>query len=120
MSGLVLAGWRELVRKPAENRRSDRRGRFVICTQMLLQKSRGHFVFLQSASGLAQSKTLRVFQTSSYRARRLGVRRPSAAFSRGVSNGAKVNWNCSENFPLKSKDVYALHDKFVSHWCSER
>jgi hypothetical protein len=33
MSGLVLAGWRELVRKPAENRRSDRQGWFVVSTE---------------------------------------------------------------------------------------
>src|SRR5208283_1939341 len=94
MSGLVLAGWRELVRKPAENRRSSRRGWVVIGTQKLLRKSRGHFDFLQSARGLAQSKTLRVFQESSCRAQRLGVRRPSSAFSRGISNSTKVEWNC--------------------------
>ena len=94
MSGLMLAGWRELVRKPAGNRRSDRRGWGVIGTQKLLRKSRGHFVSSQSARGLAQSKTLRVFQASSCRAQRLGVRRPSAAFPRGISNGTKVNWNC--------------------------
>jgi len=39
-----------------------------------------HSVFLQSARGLAQSKTLRAFQESSCHAQRLGVRRPSAAF----------------------------------------
>ena len=120
MSGLVLAGWRELVRKPVKNRRSDRQGCFVVCTQKLLRKSRGLFVCLQSASrrraeaalwraaqaeGLAQSKTLRVFQESSCRAQRLGVstlrstatedgRRPSSAFPRGISNVTKVNWNC--------------------------
>ena len=109
MSGLVRAGWRELVRKPAENRRSDWKGWLVVGTQKLLRKSRGHFVCLQSASrrraeaalwraakveGLAQSKTLRVFQESSCRAQRLGVRRPSAAFPRGISNVTKVNWNC--------------------------
>jgi hypothetical protein len=115
MSGLVLAGWRELVRKPVGNRRSDRRRWVVVCTQKLLRKSRGHFVSWQSASrrraeaalwraakveGLAQSKTLRVFQESSCHAQRLGVRRPSAAFSRGISNVTKVNWNCyiPENF----------------------
>jgi hypothetical protein len=58
-----------------------------------------HFVCLHSASrrraeaalwraakaeGLAHSKTLRVFQESSCRAQRLGLRRPSAAFSRGI------------------------------------
>jgi hypothetical protein len=94
MSGLVLAGWRELVRKPAENRCSDQLGWLGICKQKLLQKSRGHFVFMQSARGLAQSKTLRVFQESSCRAQRLGVRRPSAAYPKGISNGTKVKWNC--------------------------
>jgi hypothetical protein len=74
---LVLAGWRELVRRPAGNRRSDRQRWLVVGTQKLLRKSRGLFVCLQSASrrraeaalwraakaeGLAQSKTLRVFR----------------------------------------------------------
>jgi hypothetical protein len=77
MSGLVLAGWSELVRKPVGNRRSDWRGWVVIGTQKLLRKSRGYIVYWQSASrrraeaalwraakaeGLAQSKTLRVFR----------------------------------------------------------
>jgi hypothetical protein len=81
----------------------------VIGTQKFMQKSRGHFVFVQSASrrraeaalwraakaeGPAHSKMLRVFQESSCRAQRLGLRRPSAAFPRGISNCAKVNWNC--------------------------
>ena len=66
----------------------------VIGAQKFLRKSRGHFVFWQSARGLAQSKTLRVFQESSCRARRFGVRRPSAAFPGGISNSAHVNWNC--------------------------
>jgi hypothetical protein len=137
MSGLVLAGWREMVRKPAGNRRSHRRGWLVIGAQKLLRKSRDYFVCLQSASrrraeaalwraakveGLAQSKTLRVFQESSCRAPRLGVRRPSAALPSGISNGAKVNWNCyiPKNILVKSKDVYELHNKPVSHWCGER
>ena len=46
----------------------------------VMRKSCGYFVILQSARGLAHSKTLRVFQESSCRAQRLGVRRPSAAF----------------------------------------
>jgi hypothetical protein len=65
------------------------------------RKSRGHFVCLQSARGLAQSRTLRVFQESSCCAQRLGVstlrntatedgRRPSAAFPRGISNCANL------------------------------
>jgi len=33
MSGLVLVGWRELVRKPAENRRSDWKGWLVVSTE---------------------------------------------------------------------------------------
>jgi len=33
MSGLVLAGWRKLVRKPAGNRRSDRQGWLVVGTE---------------------------------------------------------------------------------------
>jgi hypothetical protein len=33
MSGLVLAGWRELVRKLAGNRRSDRQGWLVVSTE---------------------------------------------------------------------------------------
>jgi hypothetical protein len=53
-----------------------------------------YFVFWQSARGLAHSKTLRVFQESSCRAQRLGVRRPSAAFPRDISNRAQVNWDC--------------------------
>ena len=59
-----------------------------------MRKCRGFFVFMQSARGLAQSKTLRVFQESSCRAQRPEVRRPSAAFSGGVSNCAYVNRNC--------------------------
>jgi len=58
-----------------------------------MRKSRGHFVFWHSARGLAHSKTLRVFQESSCRAQRLGLRRPSAAFPNGISNCAHVNWN---------------------------
>jgi hypothetical protein len=84
-----------------------------------MRKSRGHFIFLQSASrrraeaalwraakaeGLAQSKTLRVFQESSCRAQRLGLRRPSAAFPRGISNCANVNWKqtVAHDFPFQS------------------
>jgi hypothetical protein len=33
MSGLVLAGWRELVRKPAGNRRFDRQVWLVVSTE---------------------------------------------------------------------------------------
>jgi hypothetical protein len=81
----------------------------IIGTQKSMRKSRGQFVFWQSASrrraeaalwraakaeGLAHSKTLRVFQESSCRAQRLGLRRPSAAFPRDMSNCANVNWNC--------------------------
>jgi len=58
------------------------------------RKSCETFVFLQSARGLAHSKTLRVFQESLCRAQRLGLRRPSAAFPRDMSNCANVNWNC--------------------------
>jgi hypothetical protein len=53
----------------------------------VMRKSCGCFVFLQSARGLAQSKTLRVFQESSCRAQCLGVRRPSSAFSNGAGAG---------------------------------
>jgi hypothetical protein len=94
MSGLVLVGWRKLVRIPAGNRRSDWQRWLVVDTQKLPRKSRGQFVFVQSARGLAQAKTHRVFQVLSCRAQRLGVRRSSSAFSRGISNGTKVNWNC--------------------------
>ena len=67
----------------------------VIGAQKFMRKSCGHFVFKQSARGLAQSKTLRVFQESSCRALRLGVRRPSAVFPSGaISNYVNVNWNC--------------------------
>ena len=52
------------------------------------RESRGRSTFLQSARGLAQSKTLRGFQESSYHAQRLGVRWPSTAFPGGISNGA--------------------------------
>jgi hypothetical protein len=80
----------------------------VIGAQKFMRKSRGYFVLLQSASrrragaalwraakaeGLAHSKTLRVFQESSCRAQRHGLRRPSAAFPRCISNRANVNWN---------------------------
>ena len=41
---------------------------FVIGTQKFMRKFRGRFICLQSARGLAQSKTLRVFQASSYHA----------------------------------------------------
>jgi hypothetical protein len=33
MSGLVLAGWREPVRKPARNRRFDWQKWLVVCTE---------------------------------------------------------------------------------------
>jgi hypothetical protein len=66
---------------------------FGIGAQRFVRISRIHFVFLQSARGLAHSKTLRVFQESSCRAQRLGLRRPSAAFPRGISTCANVNWN---------------------------
>src|SRR5450759_1239103 len=66
----------------------------VIGAQKFMRKSRGHFVCWQSARGLAHSKTLRVFQESSCRAQRFGLRRPSAALPRGISNCAHVNWNC--------------------------
>src|SRR5450759_623782 len=65
----------------------------VIGAQNFMPESRGHFVCLHSARGLAHSKTLRVFQESSCRAQRLGLRRPSAAFPRGISNCTHVNWN---------------------------
>jgi hypothetical protein len=45
---------------------------YLIGAQKFMRKSRGHFVFLQSARGLAHSKTLRVFQESSCCAQRLG------------------------------------------------
>jgi hypothetical protein len=55
---------------------------------------RGHFVFWQSARGLAQSRTLRAIHKSQANASRLGlIRRPSAAFPGGISNCANVNWN---------------------------
>jgi hypothetical protein len=47
----------------------------AIGAQKFMWKSRGHFVFLQSARGLVYSKTFRVFQESSCRAQRLGLRR---------------------------------------------
>src|SRR5450759_3590962 len=79
----------------------------VIGTQKFMRKSGGHFVFWQSARGLAHSKTLRVFQASSCRAKRLGLRRPSAAFPRGVSNCAHVNWNRYMTMSSKRPDRYA-------------
>jgi hypothetical protein len=36
---LVLAGWRELVRKPAENRRSERQGWIVIGTEFSIPEN---------------------------------------------------------------------------------
>jgi hypothetical protein len=39
MSGLVLAGWRELVRKPAENRRSDRWWWLVVSTEVSIPEN---------------------------------------------------------------------------------
>jgi hypothetical protein len=45
----------------------------VIGTRKFMRKLRGHFVFLQSARGLAHSKTLRGFQESSGRAQCLGL-----------------------------------------------
>ena len=54
-------------------------------------KSREHFVCWQSARGLAHSMTLRAVRKSPGNASRLGLRRPSAAFPRGVSNCAQVN-----------------------------
>jgi hypothetical protein len=66
----------------------------IIGGQKVMRKSRGHFVCLQSARGLAHSMTLRAVCKSPGNASRLGLRRPSAAFPRGVSNGAQVNWTC--------------------------
>ena len=63
---------------------------FVIGTQKFMRKFRGRFICLQSARGLAQSKTLRVFQESSCCAQRLGVRWPSTAFPGGISNCAML------------------------------
>jgi hypothetical protein len=73
----------------------------VIGAQKFMRKSYGHFVFLQSARVLAHSKTLRVFQESLCCAQRLGLRRPSAAFPRDVSNCANVNWNCHMNHRIR-------------------
>jgi hypothetical protein len=64
--------------------------RIVIGGHQVMRKSCGHFVCLQSARGLAQSKTLREFRESLCRAQRLGLRRPSAAFPSGISNSAKL------------------------------
>jgi hypothetical protein len=66
----------------------------AIGAQKFMRESREHFVCLQSARGLAHSKTLRVFQESSCRAQRPGLRRPSAAFPRDISNRANVNRKC--------------------------
>ena len=66
----------------------------AIGAQKFMRKYRGHFVFWQSARELAHSKTLHVFQESSCRAQRPGLRRPSAAFPRDISNRANDNWNC--------------------------
>jgi len=44
MSGLVLAGWRKLVRKPVKNRRSDRQGWLVVCAEVsVLENFPGQF-----------------------------------------------------------------------------
>jgi hypothetical protein len=72
---------------------------FVIGTQKFMRKFRGRFICLQSARGLAQSKTLRVFQESSCCAQRLGVRWPSTAFPSGKSNCANVDRNCHRALP---------------------
>ena len=56
-----------------------------------------HFVFWQSARGLAHSMKLRAVRQSPANASRLGLRRPSAAFPGGISNCANVNWNCYTN-----------------------
>jgi hypothetical protein len=85
----------------------------VIGTQKLMRKSRGHFVCLQSVRGLAHSQTLRVFQESSCRAQRLGLRPRciGAAFPRGISNCAHVNWNC---YTLTVSNNSAMEKGFVS------
>src|ERR1035438_5438327 len=64
----------------------------VTGAKKFMRKTRRHFVLWQSARRLAHSKTLRGFQESSCRAQRLGLRRPSAAFPRGISTCASVNW----------------------------
>ena len=71
-----------------------------------MRKSRGHFVFLHSARGLAHSKTLRVFHESLCRAQRLGLRRPSAAFPNDILNCANVTWNCYRRGNKKFGDLY--------------
>jgi hypothetical protein len=66
---------------------------FVIGTQKFIRIFRRRFICLQSARGLAQSKTLRVFRKSSYCAQRLGVRWPSTAFPGGKPNCTNVDRN---------------------------
>jgi len=53
----------------------------------------------QSARGLAQSKTLRVFQKSSFRAQRLGVRWPSTAFPGVTANGCFAKFAAGRGLP---------------------
>jgi len=79
-------------------------------------RSRGNLADIssvcKSARRLAQSRTLRVFQESSCCAQRLGVRRPSAAFPRGISNCANVNWNC---YSVPARQSYAAHTLAKRH-----
>ena len=112
---LTPAGYLPLCVAPANF--SDIAIHSVIGTQKLMRKSRGHFVFLHSARGLAHSKTLRVFHESLCRAQRLGLstlrstatedgRRPSAAFPNDILNCANVTWNCYRRGNKKFGDLY--------------
>ena len=66
----------------------------VIGAQEFTRKSREHFVFWQSARGLAQSKTLRVAEECQNVRQVLDCGCPPPLFSRGISNCAKDSWNC--------------------------
>ena len=69
-----------------------------------MRKSRP-FISLQSARGPAQSKTLRVFQESSCRAQRLGLRRPSAAFPRAY-----------QIVPMSKRAAFESMNYFAAVW----
>jgi hypothetical protein len=85
LHGIVRRGLESAIRNVGCGQSPPIAIRIVIGAQKFMRKSGGRFVFVQSARGLAHSKTLRVLQESSCRAQRLGLRRPSSAFPRGIS-----------------------------------
>jgi hypothetical protein len=87
LHGIVRRGLESAIRNVGCGQSPPIAIHIVIGAQKFMRKSGGRFVFVQSARGLAHSKTLRVLQESSCRAQRLGLRPRciGAAFPRGIS-----------------------------------